>query len=467
MGGEGVEFFAFQEVGGLKELALLGWDQDEIRLGSATYVTFMSFPLKSFHGTVIGLPLEALPKVANVKPLLTGLAVTLQHGGRKEFVISLHLPHRQRQDCLQVWHEQLDELREFLHGMRYMDQITILADLNLDLMSLHSNENDERRILLEGLLSEFALDRTYPHKPTWSNSRGSHSRIDYVLYSSGTRQALWSEVLEDSDVVLGSDHRCCTLAVQDLRKTTRSRALGYAKVHRCGKWKVDLSAAPGLCECLHDQLVALNLPLTDSTIQGLASQTCSRPGSLRYRDTPEIKAMISLRRRQSGSQSRETAQKIATARALAKKAWMTSLLDRGASGDYHAVSFFKRRQSTRFSQGSFIMRAGGQEKATRAMKNFYKTKYTPPEPTSPQATLDAYLALVDCVPNALPITTEEVQAVLDTTKAGKSTGQDGVPYELIFSIMQSSLQAEFIHFFNSVLHQTVPSRRGGSSPRLP
>ena len=276
--------------------------------------------------------------MTDVKPLLTGLAVTLRHGGRKEFVISLHLPHRQRQDCLQVWHEQLDELRDLLHNMRYMDQITILADLNLDLMSLHSNENDERRILLEGLLTEFALDRTYPHKPTWLNSRGSHSRIDYVLFSTGTRQALWSEVLEDSDVVLGSDHRCCTLAIQDLRKNVKSRALGYSNLHRCGKWKVDLSAAPDLCESLHEQLLTLDLPLTDSTIQGLASQACSRPGSLRYRDTPEIKAMISLRRRQSGSQSRETAQKIATARALAKKAWMTSLLDRGAAGDFHAVS---------------------------------------------------------------------------------------------------------------------------------
>ena len=326
-----------------------------MRLGSASYVTFMSFPLKSFHGTVIGLPLEALSEVVSVKPLLTGLAVILQSGGRKEFVISLHLPHRQRQDCVQVWHEQLDELRELLHGMRYMDRIQILADLNLDLMSLHSNENDERRVLLEGFLAEFALDRTHPHKPTWSNSRGSNSRIDYILFSGGTRQAIWSEVLEDSDIVLGSDHRCCTLALQDIGKSASHRALGYTPLHRCGKWKVDLTNTPGVCETLHEQLLALDLPLTDSSMQGLASQTCSRPGSLRYKDTPEIKSVISLRRRQSGSQARETAQKIVTARVLAKKAWMTTLLDRGAAGDFHAVSFFKRRQSTKFSQGSFIM----------------------------------------------------------------------------------------------------------------
>ena len=456
LGGEGIDVFALQEVGGLKELALSGWDQDEMRLGSVSYVTFMSFPLKSFHGTVIGLPLESLSQVVEVKPLLTGLAVTTQSGGQKEFVISLHLPHRQRQDCVQVWHEQLDELRELLQGCRYMDRINILADLNLDLMSLHPNENDERRILLEGLMAEFALDRTHPHKPTWKNSRGSNSRIDYLLFSTGTRQAVWSEVLEDSDVVLGTDHRCCTLALQALRKSAKNRALGYSNSHRCGKWRVDVTGVPTLCENLHAQLQALDLPLTDSTIQGLAEQACTRPGSLRYKDSADIKALISLRRRQTGTQARETARKIVVARALAKKAWMTSLLDRGATGDYHAVSFFKRRQSTRFSQGSFIMRAGGQEKAARAMRNFYKAKYTPPDPHCAQDTMDAYLGLVGCVPNAPSITPEEIQDVLDTTKAGKSTGQDGVPYELVYSVMQSTLQTEFVSFFNSVLHQISP-----------
>ena len=48
----------------------------------------LTFPQKSFHGTVIGIPLDALAQVVQVKPLLTGLAVTLQSGGRKEFVIS-------------------------------------------------------------------------------------------------------------------------------------------------------------------------------------------------------------------------------------------------------------------------------------------------------------------------------------------------------------------------------------------
>ncbi|CAE7368588.1 unnamed protein product [Symbiodinium necroappetens] len=218
-----------EEVGGLKELALLGWGQDEVRLGSSSYV----------------------------KPLLTGLAVILRSGGRK---------------------------------------VQLLSDLNLDLMSLHANENDERR-------------------------------------------AIWSEVLEDSDTALGSDHR---------------RALNYSHMHRCGKWRVDLSQV--------------------SPHRHAPDQDPSDTG---------IRLKLS------------------------------------AAGDYHAVR--------------------GQEKATREMKSFYKNKYTPPEPTSPSDTADTYLSLAQ--------------------QAGKSTGQDGVPYELMFSIMQSQVHLATNHLRNqNVMLQSLVLR---------
>ena len=80
IGGEGTEdFFAFQEVGGLKELAPKGWDQHEMYLGASAYATFSAFPTKSFHGTVVGIPLDALPQVIRVTPLLTGLAVEVRN----------------------------------------------------------------------------------------------------------------------------------------------------------------------------------------------------------------------------------------------------------------------------------------------------------------------------------------------------------------------------------------------------
>ena len=108
-----------------------------------------------------------------------------------------------------------------------------------------------------------------------------------------------------------------------------------------------------------------------------------------------------------------------------------------------------------------LMRAGGQERAAKDLKRFYMNKSSPPEPTSPANTLAIHQpcrlpAAVGEIPNAASITGEEIQAVLDSTKAGKSTGPDGVPYELMFSILQSDLQPKFVSFLNSVLHQEQP-----------
>ena len=118
-----------------------------------------------------------------------------------------------------------------------------------------------------------------------------------------------------------------------------------------------------LCETLHEQLEVTGLPFTMSTLEGLATQACHRPGSLRYRDGPEIKSMIRQRKHLKGAEAKAMAQRIVTARCSAKRAWMTSLLERGASGDFQAVLFFKRRQTTKCTQGSYIMRSGSQEKA--------------------------------------------------------------------------------------------------------
>ena len=119
-------------MGGLKELAHTGWDQDEHRLGTSVYAVFSAFPQLSFHGTVIGIPMDLLQHVVRVEPLLTGLAVILQRSGCKEFIISIHMPHRHRKDCSDVWNDQLDQLRSLLDGVRFSDKVIILSDLNVD-----------------------------------------------------------------------------------------------------------------------------------------------------------------------------------------------------------------------------------------------------------------------------------------------------------------------------------------------
>ena len=116
-----------------------------------------------------------------------------------------------------------------------------------------------------------------PTNPPGLTLEGASFRIDYILFSGGTRHPVWSAVLQDSDAILGTDHKCCMLALQELRKSAKGRAFNYTKQHRCGKWKVDLAHAPNWCDALYEQLECLRLPLTDGSLQGLAEQSCADP----------------------------------------------------------------------------------------------------------------------------------------------------------------------------------------------
>ena len=277
------------------------------------------------------------------------------------------------------------------------------------------------------------------------------------MFSSGTRNLVFSEVLEGSDALISSDHRCCTAGLQDSHRRTSRRFARYSRHQtKCGKWRVDLKQAPGLCEALEEQLASFDLPLGEHCLAGLASQACRRPGSLRYRDGSEIKELIALRRRAAGAEAREIAKRIVTARALAKKAWLADMMERGAKGDFHAVSFFKLRQSTKNAQGGYMMRSGGEARAALDLKAFYRRKYTPQDLYSPGFAVEVYNDHIPNNCNAAPFTSKEIEDTLLTTKAGKSTGADGVPYELMFSVMQSPLQTKFLAFFNSVLQGSKP-----------
>ena len=138
--------------------------------------------------------------------------------------------HRQRQDCSQVWHERLVELRSLLGRVRLSDKIVILADLNLDLVSLQAQDNDERRVPLDGFVREYGLGRASPQYPMWTNSRGAASRIDYTLFSEGLCNLIHSEVVRGSDALLGTD-RCCSGASKVLAQDSVDRPFSYLCRH--------------------------------------------------------------------------------------------------------------------------------------------------------------------------------------------------------------------------------------------
>ena len=110
------------------------------------------------------------------------------------------------------------------------------------------------------------------------------------------------------------------------------------KNSRCGKWWINAPAFTSKCEELAEQL---DLSMQDLSVQQIAKvchTTSKRITSCRYVDGPEIKAWVRERKALTGAAARRKAKEIADARKQAKQAYLCQLLERGAAGDFRALT---------------------------------------------------------------------------------------------------------------------------------
>ena len=107
-------------------------------------------PVACHRGSAICFPKLMVHELLNVHVLYAGMALEFRRAGCKQFIISLHLPHSQRTDCIDVWHDTTQDLRRVLSGLRYTCEVYIGADLNVD-----SDSSDSPS---EFLLQEWMLD---------------------------------------------------------------------------------------------------------------------------------------------------------------------------------------------------------------------------------------------------------------------------------------------------------------------
>ena len=80
---------------------------------------------------------------------------------------------------------------------------------------------------------------------------------------------------------------------------------------------------------------------------------------------------------------------------------------------------------------SYVQKAGGCEKAVSDLKAFYKRKFEPPDIAPPNLPMSLYLSRVGSVPACPLFTMTELAQIVHGMKSGKSTGADGVSYELL------------------------------------
>ena len=210
-----------------------------------------------------------------------------------------------------------------------------------------------------------------------------------------------------------------------------------------------------IAEDLSEKLDLSGRDLTPDDLARICIQVSFRPKSYRYCDPPHIKDLIKQRRNLTGLEARNLGKDILRARAAAKAAWLTELLDKGSQGDFRAISYFKKRQNVITMHSNYVARAGGSAQAISDLKHFYHLKYTPPDFSVPDCPLHLYFSRAGPLQPSPHITLQEVTDVLATVtcKAGKSCGDDGISYEFLNLLVNTSLSHHLVELFNAILFQ--------------
>ncbi|CAE7357404.1 pol [Symbiodinium sp. CCMP2592] len=451
----GTDVIALQELGGLPEKCPSSDSvlHHEVFLAGRSFTFFFADPSHSFRGSAVGIPTEWVGRVESKSAFCTGLGLVLKFQGTRQFFMTVHMPHDLRKDGLPVWQTQVEEILDFCATHRYHDLVCLCSDLNYDILDIA--KVDERGIPFGRLLRELGLSHSKPLSATWRNTRGASSRIDFFLFSLPSMSVRDDRVHVGSEEVVGSDHSVITLTLETVGKSGRRKFCNS----RCGKWWTDAPALATKCEQLAEDLDLNMRDLSMCHLATLCQQTSKRITSCRYQDSPELKQLARQRRNLQGQAARQLAKRIADERKVAKKQWLSDLLAKGASGDFRALTYLKKRNSSAYTHGSYCMRAGGSVKAISDLRMFYRLKYTQDDHVPRGLSLAIFRGRAGPILAPTPFTLTEIQEVAFQCKHNKSTGADGISYEAIQLILQTSLSEHLLELFNDVLWGVRPVPR--------
>ena len=235
----GTDLIGLQELGGCGEIATGKWDTRTLAPGPVVFFV-VGAPAGSYKCQAVGYPSSLTPHVAHISVQPCGMCVQFRIDGVSTYALSVHLPYLNRNDSQDVWQEQIQCMRQILEGSRYHDNLFLISDLHYELLHATSELSDERNALLNLLERDLGLSHTVPSTFTWSNTRGSCSKIDDILYRTPHVDTLDMQVVEESDHIMSTDHRLVTLCVS-VGKCNRRRS--RQRRTKCHKWIVDYTKA--------------------------------------------------------------------------------------------------------------------------------------------------------------------------------------------------------------------------------
>ena len=442
------ELVFLQEVGGTFEESQKEYCIDEFHPKDGyEYTAFACHPNSCFRKFCMLVRTDLVPHIVHVHVLHSGIFVQFSMSGGMLFAASLHLPHSQRGDVDSVWEQTILELHGHMRRIRHQDHVCIGIDANLELCMPFDES--------------FRSVHARAASRTWWN-HACESRIEYILHGGPRLEFISQHVHEWIGRLLPCDHALVCATVQTTKTIKLPRRRQFT---RCGKWQVNLQTALEACEKLHEyverriQEGAFGLCLHE--LIDLAQAISFRPRRFRFVDPPAIKAKIAERRTLQGEPAHSLAAEIVALRRAAKKQCLADVLHRAKCGDFAAISSMKRGKSMSHTHASYVLRAGGEFKALADLKAFYSAKYACPRHNGEDSELALAMVSAHCSnTNSENISIQELQDVLASFKKGKSAAEDGVCYEFLQVLAQTSLRKAFVDFLNSILrgiHEIPPA----------
>ena len=355
---------------------------------------------------------------------------------------TLHLPHAHRADAVDVWRTTLAQTQDFLSSVPFGCQVLIGHDLNQD---AHADVDEfDGMMHYRQFVSRAGLDLSALLGATWV-ARGTESSIDFLLFRiRGAELHFWKR--DDLRVALPSDHNAVGATVQ-FREVSRVKKRRLRQT-LCGKWHIDAEQFFAALQHMPewDQGAIANA----ARVPGVSS----RPPSLRYRDPADIKTLIDRRKAVRDPDARAALmQEIHQMRREARQEHKTSLLQRAKGWDWRAIAHLRRSAAGSFTEGSYIQRAGGLDKATRDLHEFYAQKYASVDPPISEAQMRDASARHDI--EAVPVTHQELTEVLSKCRSGVSAGLEGVTFEGLKVLLSRDDEDRLPQYFTRLLQGEV------------
>ena len=150
-------------------------------------------------------------QVKEISVCEVGISAKLRTVGVNLFLSSLHFPHRQREDCEEVWEQACLSLRSAVEGVRHHDHMIWGIDANLDLGS--NCDGSLRSVHAHSLLHDLGLHVSQNRGITWQNHNAC-TYIDFVLYRGLGAEELKGHTDWNAAEFVQSDHACVSAAIQ-------------------------------------------------------------------------------------------------------------------------------------------------------------------------------------------------------------------------------------------------------------